>query len=57
METINVNFNLTDELSAIFLWVGSWGILDILLNNTVLIKYRLHCYIILILIAVYIKLG
>ena len=57
MDTINVNFNLTDELSAIFLWVGSWGILDILLNNTVLIKYRLHCYIILILIAVYIKLG
>jgi len=34
-----------------------WGAIDILLHNTILIKYRLHCYIILILIAVYFKLG
>lgn len=57
METINVNFNIIDELSYIFLWIGLWGIFDIILFDTVLIKYRLHCYIILILIAVYIKLG
>jgi hypothetical protein len=57
METINVKFNIIEELSAVFFWVGLWGILDVLLHNTILIKYRLHCYIILILIAVYIKLG
>jgi len=57
MATINVNFELINELSIIFFWVGIWGILDITLHNTILIKYRLYCYILLILTAIYIKIN
>ena len=57
MATINVNIDLINELSIIFFWVGIWGILYITLHNTMLIKYRLYCYILLILTAIYIKLS
>jgi hypothetical protein len=57
MTSINVNIELINELSIIFFWVGIWGVLDITLHNTMLIKHRLYFYMLLILIAVYIKLG
>jgi hypothetical protein len=57
MATINVKFDIINELSIIFFWVGMWGVLDITLQNTLLIKYKLYCYMLLILIAMYIKLS
>jgi hypothetical protein len=57
MATINVKFDLINELSIIFFWVGMWGVLDVTLHNTMLVKYRLYCYALLILTAIYIKLG
>lgn len=56
MSTINVSFDLINELSIIFLWVGIWGVLDQVTNNTVLVKYRIYFNVLLILIALLIKL-
>lgn len=57
MATINVNIELINELSIIFFWVGIWGVLDLSVHHTVLNKYRLYCYILLILVAIYIKIN
>jgi hypothetical protein len=56
MSTINVSFDLINELSIIFLWVGIWGVLDQVTNNTVLVKYRIYFNVLLILTALLIKL-
>jgi hypothetical protein len=56
MATINVKFDIINELSIIFLWVGIWGILDQVTNNTVLVKYKMHINVLLILTALFIKL-
>ena len=53
---ITVNLNLLDELVPIILWIGIWGLFDILLNNPYMYKYRVYVYIILILLAIYFKL-
>jgi hypothetical protein len=56
MSTVNVNFDLINELSLIFLWVGVWGILDKITNHTGLVKYKIYFDVLLILIAIFIKL-
>jgi hypothetical protein len=56
MPTVNVNFDLINELSLIFLWVGVWGILDKIANYTGLVEYKIYFDVLLILIAIYIKL-
>jgi hypothetical protein len=48
MTTINVKFDIINELSIIFLWVGIWGILDQVTNNKVLVKYKMHINLLLI---------
>jgi len=56
MTTINVNFDIINELSLIFLWVGIWGVLDKLTNHTILVKYKIYFNVLLILTALLIKL-
>lgn len=56
METVNVRFDLINELSIIFLWVGIWGTLDQVTNNTVLVNYKMYVNVLLILTALMIKL-
>ena len=56
MTTVNVNFDLLNELSLIFLWVGIWGVLDKVTNGTSLSKYKIYIDVLLILIALFIKL-
>jgi hypothetical protein len=56
MTTVNVSFDIINELSIIFLWVGTWGILDQFTRLSMLEKYRTYFNILLILIAMYIKL-
>jgi len=53
---VNVNFDLTNELSLIFLWVGIWGVIDSVTHQTILVNYKIYIDILLILIALYIKL-
>jgi hypothetical protein len=56
MTTINVTFDILNELSVIFFWIGIWGILDRVTNNTVLVNYKMYVNVLLILIALLIKL-
>jgi len=56
MTAINVKFDIINELSAIFFWIGIWGVLDRLTNSTVLVNYKMHVNVLLILIALFIKL-
>ena len=56
MATVNVRFDLINELSIIFLWVGIWGVLDQVTNNTVLVNYKMYVNVLLILTALLIKL-
>jgi len=53
---VNVNFDLANELSLIFLWVGIWGVIDSVTHQTILVNYKIYIDILLILIALYIKL-
>jgi len=53
---VNVNFDLANELSLIFLWVGIWGVIDSVTHHTILVNYKIYIDILLILIALYIKL-
>lgn len=56
MTTINVRFDIINELSIIFLWVGIWGVLDQVINNTVLVNHKMYVNVLLILTALLIKL-
>ena len=56
MSTINVNFNIESELSLIFLWVGVWGLLDQITQNTTLVNFKIYFDVLLILTALFIKL-
>ena len=55
-DQIILNLNLIDELSIIFLWIGIWGLSDMLLNVPIMYEYKHYFYIILILIAIYYKI-
>jgi len=48
-ETV-LNLNLLDEMTIIFLWIGIWGICDILLNIPFMYQHKHYFYILLILI-------
>lgn len=56
MTSVNISYDIINELSIIFLWVGVWGILDQFTHLTILEQYKKYFYVLLILIAVYIKL-
>jgi hypothetical protein len=56
MTAVNVSVDIINELSIIFLWVGTFGILDQFTHLSILEKYRTHINVLLILIAIYIKL-
>ena len=53
---INVNFDIVNELSLIFLWVGVWGILDHVTHHTKLVNFKIYLDLLLILTALFIKL-
>ena len=55
-DQILLNINFIDELSIIFLWIGIWGLSDMLLNSPNMHKYKHYIYIIFILVAVYYKI-
>ena len=56
MSSVNISYDIINELSAIFLWVGAWGILDQFTHLTIIEQYKKYFYVLLILIAVYIKI-
>jgi hypothetical protein len=56
MSTVNVSFDIMNELSLIFLWVGIWGVLDQITNHTILVRYKIYVNVLLILTALLIKL-
>ena len=56
MTTINVRFDIINELSIIFLWVGVWGLLDQITQNTTLVNFKIYFDVLLILTALFIKL-
>lgn len=55
-DQIFLNINFLDELSIIFLWIGIWGLSDMILNAPLMSKYKHYFYIIFILIAIYYKI-
>ena len=48
--------NLSDEISTIFLWIGTWGIKEVIFNISLINDNKIYIYVLLILIAIYIKL-
>jgi len=55
-EDITINIKLIDEILIIILWIGIWGLTDMLLNYSFIEKQKHYIYIILILIVIYFKL-
>jgi len=50
-----LSIGLIDELVIIFLWIGIWGITDEIIYSTIMFQYKKYIYIILLLIALYMK--
>jgi len=47
---------LEDEISAIFLWLGVWGIKENIFTLSVINENKIFIYILLILIGIYLKI-
>jgi len=53
---MEVSINLIEEISMVFFWVGSNGILDKIIDRPSINSYKMYIYIILLLIAIYLKI-
>ena len=53
---MDINIKLIDEISVIFFWIGISGLIDRFINIPIVIPSKKYFYIILVLIAIFIKL-
>lgn len=53
--TESLSLDLKDELSIIMIWIGIWGISDMILKIPFMNSYRHYFYLLLILIGLYNK--
>jgi len=55
---MNLNFSLTmiDEISMIFFWVGSTGIIEKMINYPGIKPSKIYIYMLLLLLALFIKI-
>jgi len=47
---------IVDEISAIFLWLGIWGIKEHVFTVSIINDNKMYIYTLLLLIGIYIKL-
>jgi len=53
---MDINIQMIDEVSIIFFWVGLSGLIDRFINNPLILPSKKYVYMILVLIAIFIKL-
>ena len=53
---MDISIQLMEEISIIFFWVGSSGLLDRFVSNPIIKQSKIYVYIMLVLIAIYLKL-
>jgi hypothetical protein len=54
---MDLNIQLRDELSIILLWIGLSGVLDEIINISIIFPIKIYIYALFILIALYLKLD
>jgi hypothetical protein len=54
---MDINIKLVDEISMIFFWVGTSGLLERIINTPILIHSKMYIYAILLLFAIYLKVS
>ena len=53
---MNINIKLIDEISMVFFWVGLSGLLDRVINHSLIKQSSIYIYLLLILFAIYLNL-
>lgn len=53
---MDINIIMLDEVSIIFFWIGLSGLIDRFISNPLIIPSKKYVYMILVLIALFIKL-
>ena len=53
---MDFSINLIDEISMVFFWEGSNGILDRIIDRPSLHSSKMYIYMLLLLIAIYFKI-
>ena len=53
---MDINIKMLDEVSIIFFWVGLSGLIDRFISNPLIIPSKKYVYMILVLIAIFLKL-
>ena len=53
---MDINIPLIDEIAMVCFWVGLSGLLDRVINHSLVKKSSIYIYLILLLLAFYVKL-
>jgi hypothetical protein len=53
---MEISLSLIDEVTAVFLWLGVYGLLQKFLNTSYVNQYETYVYLLLVLTALYFKL-
>lgn len=53
---MELNFNILDELSMIFFWIGSYGISDKIISQQIFKHHKIYIYVLLVLLGIYLRL-
>ena len=53
---MDISIQLIEEISIVFFWVGSSGLLDRFISNPIVKHSKIYVYVMLVLIAIYLKL-
>ena len=53
---MEISISLIDEVTAVFLWLGVYGLLQKFISSVYVNQYETYIYLLLILTALYFKL-
>jgi hypothetical protein len=53
---MEISISLIDEVTAVFLWIGAYGLLHNFIHLSYISQYDNYIYILLLLFALYFKL-
>jgi len=53
---VNFNIKLKDEIAIILLWIGISGMMDIIINTSMIFPMKNYVYVLFVLCAMYLKL-
>ena len=53
---MNINIPLIDEVAMVCFWVGLSGVLDRIINHSLVKQSSIYIYVLLILFAIYLNL-